>query len=231
MVFDKEKRKKYIFLSFFYLVLTFGLIFSIFKFGISGAVKISELLQKKDQGATSSDLYENVLLTPQLYPLPEATNSAILTISGYSQPNKKVDIYLNEFSVETVEADSEGKFEGSVSLSLGISNIYAITKDVQNRQSSPSKTHAVFYSNSPPGLEIIEPENGSTVKRESNIFIKGKVQETSKVTINSHFVVVDKNGNFSYPVKLEPGENKFKIVCSDPAQNKTETEWTIHFQP
>jgi len=229
-MFIKDKNKRYIFLTFFYLLLTFGLVFVILKFGISGAVKISELLQEKGPEDTSSTLYENVLLSPQLYPLPEATNSATLPVSGYSQPNKKIDIYLNEFNIETFDIDSEGKFEGSISLSLGLSNIYAITKDAEGKQSAPSKTFTVFYSNSPPSLEITEPENGSTIKREGNIFIKGKVHETSKVSINNHVVVVDKNGNFSYPVKLEPGENKFKIVCLDPAQNKTEAEWIVNFQ-
>jgi len=230
-----RNQRKYLLLAIFYIILTLSLLALIFKFGLTGAVKISEFIQKTNP-AVESDLYENVLASPQLYPLPEATNSATLIVSGYSLPNHSVDVYMNDLNVRSFEVDSEGKFSGLISLSLGLNKIYALTRDVKERTSSPSPSWTVFYSNSPPYLEITDPAKDSLIKGSGNISLKGKISLTSKVTVNDHSVITfpdeeKRYGLFSYPVKLAPGENKFKIVCSDPAENKTEIEWIIRYQP
>ena len=227
-----KSTKKYLSLSVFYFVLTIGLLVLIFKFGITGAVVISSFLQKKNPVVNTPDLYETIIQSPELFPVPEATNSSSLAISGYSLPNQKVDIYLNDLNIKSFDVDSEGKFAGFVSLSLGSSKIYAITVNSKNIQSSPSKSWTVFYNNSPPYLEILEPANESTItgKQNKNIIFKGKTAETSKVYINDQRLVSASDGSFSYPAILNEGDNVFKIVCLDPAQNKTELQWTLHYQ-
>jgi len=228
---SQEKNQKfYLKLIIFYAALTAGLIFLLAKFGLSSAIKISELLQKKE-GPESASLYENVLPAPQLYPLPEATNSSSLQIAGYSQPNQEVDLYLNDLMTKTFAVDSEGKFSDFINLSLGVNKIYAVTKDNRGIQSPLSQSWSVFYGNSPPNLEIIEPADKTLIKKQSNLTIKGKVEETSKVFINNHLVVVEKDGTFEFPITLQPAENKFKIVCTDPAQNQTQLDWTVFFEP
>jgi len=223
-------KKRYLKLIILYLLLTLVLLGLIFKFGLKIAVTLSELLQR-NKPPPSASLSENILPSPQFYSLIEATNSATLIISGYSQPNGKVDIYLNDLNIKTIEANSEGKFESTLSLSLGINKIYGVTMDSRGQQSPPSRLWTVFFQDAPPPLEILEPPNDSTVKKVRDISIKGKVANNSKVTINDHQVVVDNEGNFSYPVRLQDGENKFAIVCFDSAQNKNETELVINFQP
>lgn len=223
-------KKKYLKLIVLYLFLTLLLLGLIFKFGLKIAVTISEFLQKNKPLPTTS-LSENILPSPQFYSLTEATNSATLLISGYSQPNGKVDIYLNDLNVRTIDVDSEGKFESTLSLSLGINKIYGVTIDSRGQQSPPSRLWTVFFQDTPPLLEVLEPANESTIKKVRDINIKGKVSNNSKVTINDHQVVVDNEGNFSYPTRLQDGENKFVIVCFDLARNKNETELVINFQP
>jgi len=202
----------------------------IFKFGLFAAVKISELLQGR-KPLPEENLYSNLLPAPQFYPLPEATNSATLELSGFSQPNEKVDLYLNDLNIKSFEVDSEGKFEGFLSLSLGLNKIYAVTTDKDSQQSPSSRIWTVFFQDSSPMLEITEPTDGSSIKKNNRVVLKGKVDPTSKVTVNDHQVVVDSEGNFSYTTLLGEGENKFQITALDPAQNKTEKEWTLNFQP
>lgn len=222
--------KRNLLLSLFYLFLTFGLIFLIFKFGIGAAVKISELLQP-DKGPLAENPYENILPAPRLFPIMEATNSATLELSGYSIANQKVDIYLNYLNVETFDVDSEGKFKGDITLSLGNNEIYVVTRVLNDKHSPASKSWTIFYGNRPPDIQITEPTKGTLVKKNPNIELKGQVAKTSKVSIDGHTVIIDNDGFFSYPVKLSPGENKFMIVCQDPAMNRTEVEWPVHFQP
>ncbi len=226
---DMEK-KRYLKLALLYSFLTLLLLGLIFKFGLKVAVVISEALQRS-KPLPSGSLYENILPSPQFYPPIEATNSATLPILGYSQPNEKVDIYLNDLNVKTLEVDSEGKFEGFLSLSLGINKIYALTKTKDDQQSAPSQVWSVFFKDTPPSLEILEPENGRLIEKNPDIVIKGKSAVPAKLTVNDHQLVLDSEGNFSYPVRLQSGENQFKIVCTDPAQNKNEVEWTVKFQP
>lgn len=225
-------KNRYLKLSFLYGALTLVLGFFILRYGVVVALKISEFFQERNGKEIPRDIYENVLSSPQFYPLPEATNSASLLISGFSQPNQKVDIYLNDLNIKTLEVDSEGKFQDYISLALGINHIVAATKDTRGVQSPFSKSWEVFYSNSPPYLEIIEPANQTVIKgKNSQIILKGKAAPTSKVSINDHFAIVDREGYFNYSTTLNQGENEFEIVCLDPAQNKSKLKWTLYYQP
>jgi len=224
----KEDKRNYR-LAALYLTMTLIIVGLILKFGPGLAIKISEILQNRKP--LVQDQAEVVLPAPQLFPLTEATNSATLPLSGYSLANQEIDLYINDLNVKTMSINSEGKFEGDISLSLGLNKIYAITKDTQGHQSSPSQIWSVFYEKSPPYLEILEPANNSLLKKQPDLEIVGKMANTSKVFVNDHLVISDGGGNFRYPVKLNSGENKFKITCLDPAQNKTEIEWILNFQP
>jgi len=223
-------KNRYIKLGIIYSALTLLFCGLIFVFGLKIAVFVSELFQK-NKSLPISSISENVLPSPQFDALIEATNSAVLPISGYSQPNEKVDIYLNDLNVKTLEVNSGGTFSYELFLALGINKIYAVTKDLNNQQSSPSRQWTVYFQDSPPNLEITEPENNSSFKKVSDIIIKGKADSGTDVLINDHQVVMENDGSFSYPIKLQNGENKFKIVCVDPAQNSTQIDWTLNFQP
>ncbi len=228
-----KESSKHLLLSALYIFLSLTLLVLIFKFGITAAVEISLFLQKRNFSETSSGSVENIVQIPDLFPITEATNSAYLPISGYALPNQKIDIFINDLEVKSTETNSEGKFESEISLSLGLSKIYAISINSQGVKSSPSKSWTVFYNNSPPYLEILEPENNITIKGKQNakIVIKGKISPPSKVYINDHLMILENERYFNYPATLQPGENEFKIVCLDPAQNKSEREWIITYSP
>lgn len=226
----KKQIIKNLLVALFWLGMTFGLVFLIFKFGLGAAVKISEFLQKR-QPAESQGLTDNFLPEPKFFTVPNATNSAELPIQGYSLANKEVLLTLNDSEQLSFSVNAEGKFEGRIPLTLGKNNFTAVTKDFGGKESSPSKTYAIFFSNTPPPLEIIEPQPGSAIKNNPDIILKGKTDNTSKVYINDHLVIVAESGMFAYPFKLQKGENKFRIVCLDPAQNRSEYEITLTFRP
>lgn len=225
----KKEDFKYIGLGFLYLFLTVGFGFLIFKFGIGAGVKISEFLQKS-KPLPEDNLTNNYIPSPAFSSIPESTNSAELSVSGYAMANKEIAISVNN-EEKSFTVDSDGKFTGIINLSLGANSLTAVTKDFEGKASLPSKTYTIFYSDSPPALEISSPEQNSTIKRNADISIIGKTDINSKIYLNDHLILVNSDGTFSYGVKLQRGENKFKIISVDPAQNKSEKEIILQFQP
>lgn len=230
MITINQETKKNILRSVLFFSLTGVMIFIIFRFGLSTAVKISEFFQKKN---TSSDTVplDSYLPAPKLVPVAETTNMASLEISGYGPANKEVVIYLNGFEDQSVPLDSEGKFTAALNLTLGVNNFYAVVKDFSGNLSAQSDTLTIYYSNLPPSIEILEPTEGSIIKNNPSVTIKGKTEPSSKVYINDHLVLLDDEGNFSYAVKLVRGTNAFKVVATDLANNYSEKEFSYEFRP
>lgn len=210
-------------------LLSFCLIYLILKFGIIFAVKISDIFQK-DKKVTENEASDVFLASPRFNQQINATNSAEISISGYSLPNQDVEIYLNGTQTKTIPTNSEGKFETKIILSSGTNLISSSTKDKNGRLSSLSEEMNIYYSDTNPTIEITEPKNEDLIRGDNNVSIKGSTDKINKVHINDHLIILDKDGNFSYQVKLNSGENIFKIVCFDPAQNKTEKEIKIRYQ-
>lgn len=217
-------------ISVIYLSLSSGLIFLILRFGLGTAVKVSEFLQKNNSGGNET-LLDNFISEPKFSIIPEATNSAQLVINGYAPANKEVLLKLNDVDEKSFSTDSEGKFTGEITLNLGMNTFYAVTKDFNGKTSPNSETKSVFFSDSPPNLEITEPTAGSVINNNPDITITGKTGENSKLYANDHLVTISSDGTFSYSIKLNKGDNLFKFSAIDPAQNKSEVEVTYQFRP
>lgn len=227
-----NENKRYLKLSAIYLAAIALIIFLLLKFGVAAAINISLLLQKRNSAPAITEPYQNIIQPPELIPILEATNSAFLLISGYSIPNQKVEIFINDNVVKTLDVNSEGRFEDFVPLSLGTSKIYSVALTSKEIRSSPSKVWTIFYNDTPPFLEILEPANNSVIKgRQNTVIIKGKVTPPAKAYVNDHLMILDNENTFNYSAVLQSGENKFKIVSLDPALNKTEMEWILNYQP
>lgn len=216
--------------SVIFLCLTAGMIFLIFKYGLFTAVKISEFLQKNQPGYEETPL-DSYLPAPTLLSTLEATNSGQLAISGYGPANKEVVITLNETENLPLTVDSEGKFSGILNLALGVNNFYAATRDFNGNLSPKSTAQTVYYSNTPPFIEIIDPLPESVIKNDPDIVLKGKTEISSKLYINDHLVPIEADGSFTYSTKLTKGDNLFKVISIDPAQNQTQKEFMLQFRP
>lgn len=170
---------------------------------------------------------------PIFKPLPEATNSSQLTISGFAESGATVKIFSSAEEPKEVIADNEGNFIfTNLKLRLGKNEFYATAIDKEGNESAESKKINVYYDNEPPKLEIIEPVDGTTFWNESNkTVIVGTTEPGVNLLINDHFVVVDKEGNFRHPLTLSIGENNFNIRATDKAGNQTNKNLTLNYSP
>lgn len=65
-----------------------------------------------------------------------------------------------------------------------------------------------------PSIEITWPRNGSTATT-SLVFIAGKGEPSSSLLLNSRKVSVSVSGEFSEPVILSKGINRFRFLLKD----------------
>lgn len=206
-----------------YISLTLILILGLIFFGIPGLIKIAVLL---DNLRTSSQPLESQDAVPPAPPIIlttyEATNSADLSLSGFAEAGSTVEIYLNNSLVKKLIVGNDGSLnvEG-LTLVEGQNEIYALATDNFNNKSAESERAIVLYDNTPPSLEITQPEDKSTYE-ESSVEIIGRTEPEANLFINDHLVVLDKEGNFKYTLNLSLGENAITIKAVDKAGNQTE---------
>ncbi|MCX6726054.1 MAG: hypothetical protein NT052_01945 [Candidatus Shapirobacteria bacterium] len=172
--------------------------------------------------------------TPILNFLPEATNSAKIEVSGMSEAGASVKIFITGNENKEIITDKDGNFStNDLKLTLGNNEIYAIATNKNGKQSEASNKITIWYDNEAPKLEISQPTDKTTITNEAGkIDLIGKTDDPdADVSINGHLVILDKNGNFKYPLNLATGDNNIKIVANDNAGNQTENDLTITYSP
>jgi len=202
----------------FYGGLTFVLALGIIFLGIPALIKMAIFLGNLRTSSLPIESKDTLPPSPPIFkPLPEATNSAQLIISGFAESGSIVKIFLAGEGEKEVVADNEGTFTfDNLKLTLGRNEIYAVTTDKAGNKSAESEKTIVYYDNTPPELEIIQPTDNITISEENNKFeVIGKTESEVTVLVNEHLVVVDKEGNFKYPLTLSLGENNIKITVTD----------------
>ncbi|MDO8573286.1 MAG: hypothetical protein Q7R77_00900 [Candidatus Daviesbacteria bacterium] len=177
---------------------------------------------------------ENANLAPPVLNIPyEATYSARINIAGFSTPDTKVKLYLDDEDKQTIDVLSDGSFTfEDISLSLGTNNIYGTTLDNENKQSLPSKTIKLIYDNEKPILSINEPEDNKKIQGgDKKVKISGTIEPGAKVYINSAQIIVGKEGNFSTDQPVNDGDNDIIIKAVDIALNSTEIQRRVNYAP
>ena len=220
----------------FYLTLL-GIIFILFlliKFGIPFIANFTLFITNigGSQEPEKNSNKNSFIQSPILNPLPNATNSAYLVISGTAQYKQKVALYINNKRIEASDADKKGLFTfENIKLFSGENAIKL--KAIQDSKSSGfSDEITVFYRDKPPSLSIESPENGKSFSKDENsVQVVGKTDPGSRITVNDFWAIVDEKGNFSYFFRLKDGENTIKVVATDEAGNKTEQERKVTYNP
>jgi len=229
----KKQEAKGLRLTIFFIILSLSLIFGVIFFGPSALVKIS-LFFANLRSSSQTPLPEDKIppAPPQLIIPFEATSSAKINFSGFAEPGVKVEIFLNGVSKETLVADNNGDFRfTNLEITSGENEVYAIATDNAGNVSQPSPKITVIFDNTPPKLEINQPEDKATFYGLSKtIEIKGETEEEASVAINEYLATMEAGGKFRYSFTLAPGENKIKIVATDKAGNQTEKELTIFLE-
>ena len=171
---------------------------------------------------------DDILLAPELYDIPDATNSANLKISGAAPAESLVILYVNDEEQDRFNVD-EDSFESTLSLEEGKNTVYAQTENTKGDRTKDSETFVVYYISKKPELSIDAPGDG-TKTNDTEIIVSGTVSKDASVKINLAPVVVGPDGKFSGSVRLREGENLIKVSAQDFAGNEIIKEIKVIFE-
>jgi len=202
-------------------------------FGVKILIGFSLLVDRIRGGSTPDAQQQTIVLPPVLNPLPEATGSATISVSGKGIPKTYVILYVNETEYKRIPVEADGAFTMSnIPIDKGNIAIYAKLIDDKNNISNASNTITTTADRTAPKLTIDKPENNATINDGTHkVTVTGITDEDMKVTINGRIVVVKSDGSFSYQLPLNDGENKLTIISKDEAGNETSVERTVTYQP
>lgn len=214
------------------------LIYFIISWGLPALVGGLSFLNKFKPAPAKVESVEDSAIAPPVLNIPyEATNTAEINITGYSQANSKVEIYIDDELASSVDTESDGSFNAeSITLVLGTNNIHGITivDDGKSgaKKSLPSKNIRLTYNNEKPKLEISEPSDGAEVKGgDKKIRVSGKTDPENSVSINGITAILNSEGNFSKDVSLNDGENNITIEALNEVGNKTTEQRRVTYTP
>lgn len=196
---------------------------------------LSFLNRFKNPGTVTKSVSENALLAPPVLNIPyEATNSATISIRGYTMANTSVEIYLNDELKSTIKSESDGSFiSDQVTLDLGKNSISGKTIDVSGNKSYGSKPIIITFSNEKPILELNNPQDNLIIKGgDKKVTVNGKTNsdEEITITINGNQVIVNSDGSFSQVVEINEGDYSISVIATDKAGNTTEVVRKVIYQ-
>lgn len=228
---QKKNKQNFIATLVIIIILLYGTFFWVLPFVISS---IGTIKNKSNPTNKTINPTDQATLAPPVLNIPfEATNTAQINISGYSSPNSKVELFIDDEKKQTVDTDSGGNFHiNDVDLSLGINNIYGKTVDDSGKESLPSKTMILTYDNNKPLLKIYEPEDNKQIQGgDKKVKVSGKTDSGTQVFINGNQTIVDKDGNFSSTMEINEGDNNFDIKAVNLASNISESSRKVSYKP
>lgn len=176
---------------------------------------------------------KSFLFAPNFEPLPEATNSATLKVSGYAQGADQVEIFINGISKKKPRVEKDGSFSvSSLELFEGENKISAIALTDKGDKSGSSKVFSVLFSKKAPQIKLEDLDNGKSFSGERRVTLKGQVEpDSATLEINGRLVVVREGGLFSHIFSLSDGDNKITFTATDLAGNRTVLERTVRYSP
>lgn len=227
----KKSKRNFIISLFLIIVFSYLALIWILPNFIGAIGSVKNFIQPTGKKINLED--QTATLAPPVLNIPyEATNTAQINIQGYSSPDLKVKLFIDDEEKQIANVLSDGSFTfQDIDLSLGTNNIFGKTYDEQGNESLPSKTIKVIFDNEKPPLDLSEPEDGKKVQGGRKVKFAGKTEIGAKIYINGSQVIVDKDGNFSSDQSLSDGDNNFTIRALDSAQNSNEISRLINFTP
>ncbi len=216
------------------LILTLGLVFVILglfiKIGIPALINLSSFISgnKDTTVKKQSDTFVSAPFLNQTY---DATNSARVTITGNALPKETVKLFVNDSEIDSKDTKDDGSFSfDSVRLQAGANTIKAKAENDKQKDSDFSNEITISYNNKQPSLSIDSPsDNQSFNKDQKSINVTGKTDQGNRVTVNGFLAVVDGNGNYSYTLQLQNGDNNIEVVASDDAGNQTKLTRKVRY--
>lgn len=173
-----------------------------------------------------------ILLPPRLDPLPEATNSGTLTITGNGQPGMIAIIYVNDSEENRTTIATTGAIKVSdIKLVDGHNAISAKITDDKGNMSNLSNVITTTISKKLPKLEVNEPKPDTLITNEEGVVnLTGKTEESNTITINGRVVVIKADGSFSANISLAEGENTLITIATNQAGNQAKDERKVTYR-
>lgn len=226
----EKKTKKQLYLSIVGIAIV---VFLLFKFGIPALVNFSFFLSSlSSQKSSSSQVVPTttVLQPPTLTTPFTATNSATITVSGTALANQTIQLYVNDSLSGTTSTKSDGTFSFSnVSLNQQQNTLKAKAKQ-GSAMSDFSDPLTISYLQKAPDLTLDSPTDQQSFSGDQNsTVVKGKTDPDVQVRVNGFWAIVDNQGNYSYNMQLQDGDNHIDVVATDQAGNKTERQITVKY--
>jgi len=204
-------------------------------FGTQLLIGFSLILERftnpKDETSNKKDI--SYIAPPLLNPMPSATNSASVNISGFSLSDRTVKLYVNGELIDETDVDDKKSFLfQDIALEEGENEIKAKSVSKEDKESEYSDPIKISYISKAPTLDVEAPADGQTFQKDQDkLQVTGRTDPGIKITVNDFWAMVNDEGRFSYTVRLQDGENRIKIIATDNAGNKTEKELKVTYSP
>jgi bacillopeptidase F len=170
------------------------------------------------------------IFPPVLDPIPIATRSGALRISGTGEQNLTITIYVDNGEAKKTVVAGNGNFFTTIAIRDGEHTIQANLSDNKGNTSDLSEGLKITVKSANPILEINTPDENATITGDSNIVkVEGKTEDETNVTINGRFVVIRNDNSFSYDYPLSDGDNTLSIEAKDQAGNTTKVERKVTY--
>ena len=168
---------------------------------------------------------------PILDPIPDATPSAEVNISGRSFYNEgDIELVVNGEKYGEVTLDNSQDFIfNNVRLTLG-DNYIKVRTVINGKRSDFSEEEKITYIKTSPKLEVSSPQDGQSFsKTDREVLVSGDTDAENNVNINGFIAIVDSSGHFSYSFRLSTGENKLIVTATNSAGHSTSKELTVSY--
>lgn len=210
------------------------IIFLVIKYGLPFLAQISLFVSgiKSRPEPVSNNSSINFVSPPVLDPLPQATNSASIIVSGIATTADSISISVNGDLVDTQKINSDGTFKfENIQIKKGENTVSVKSKTKEKKESEPANL-TISLKDIAPTLSIDTPSDNQTFSKDQNTTqVAGKTDPGVKVTVNGFWAIVEENGKFSYTLSLKSGDNKITVSAVDDAGNKTQLQRTVKFNP
>jgi hypothetical protein len=231
---SKKQEKKNIRQAILFVILSIIIVLALFLLGIPFLVKLSIFigdLRSKGDPITTKDTMPPQ--TPILQSLPEATQGAQITVSGYTEGGASVEAYVNGIKKKEGVAEKNGRFSlTNLQLKEGKNKIKVKARDRANNESSFSDQQIVELDNEDPELKVEHPEKNTDFFEEDNpIRVSGQTTDANAIYLNDRRLIINQDGSFSTNFELSEGENTLKFEVIDTAGNRTEKEINVYYIP
>ena len=229
--YEEKKLKKRFILTIFG---SLAILAFLFIFGIKILISFSLFVEKFKGNPQTAKPAPAVILPPTLNPLPEATNSARISVSGSGQPGLTLILYLNGSEYQRLPVEKDGNFTfDNVAVEQGKNSLSAKLTNGKGDISDLSNLININIELTAPSLTVSSPPDNTTVNGDQNsVNVSGSVKDDFvSVTVNGRLTVVASDGSFQYNLPLSNGSNTIEVKATDAAGNVTAVTRHVTYQP